>query len=170
MASREIDVKYMEAGVEYLLSLERLGLRPDGLFWAFDKTLDKFVLVLVTEIYDFAGPLALSKTLFEAYNKAATPITIDPFIVRMHSPRHWIVQEIAKYFPFTKGAKLTVQSADGRPRDDVQATANEMTVNAGDLEVSSDWVFRFEKPKKPMTVEIARRWRRFSQNVERLAA
>jgi hypothetical protein len=171
LASREIDVKFKEGGAKYLRSIERLGLRPDALFWAYDKTVDKFVLVLVTDEYDYVGPMALSKTLFEAYNKAATPIEIDPFIVRMHSPRQWIIKEIGKFLPF-KASFVRVTSPDGKPIEGVDQAefVGPMVVNASDLEVSSDWVYRFEKPKKPKTVELARRWRRFTQNVSRVAA
>jgi hypothetical protein len=169
MASREIDVKFQNGGAEFMSSLERLGLHADALFWAFDRMLNRFVLVLVTDEYDYAGPYAMSKVLFEAYNKAILPIEIDPFIVRVHSPQQWIIQEIGKFLPFSAG-EITVSGPDGKPVDHVSGViAESMNINAADLEIDSRWVYRFEKTKKRKTTELSRRWIRFSQNVARAA-
>jgi hypothetical protein len=46
------------------------------------------VLVIVTSLFDFVGPLRLMRLLFDAYDAAATPKEIDPFILRLHSPKH----------------------------------------------------------------------------------
>jgi hypothetical protein len=167
MATHEIDVARQKAGAEYLTSLEHFGLRPDALFWAFDKTLDRFVLVLVTEAVDFAGPFNLSKVLMEAHRKAATPIEIDPFIVRVHSPNQAIIKALGSVLPFS-ASKARVHSPDGELKDNLSIA--EMITNAADLEVSSEWVYRFEKKKKTQTIEVARHWRRFATNIEKLAA
>lgn len=166
MAARELDLKLLDGGKEYLASLERLGLRPDGLFWAFDKTISKFVLVLVTDEYDYAGPLKLSSTLFEAYRKSATPIEIDPFIVRMHSPYHAIIQQMIGFQ--VKGVSITVSDTKDGPQRDIPLTGPMMTYVA-DLEISSDWVYRFEIPEKRKTVDLMRKWKRFENNVARAA-
>ena len=163
MASHTLDLNRREAGGEYLKSLERLGLRPEALFWAFDKNIDLFVLVLVTDAYDYAGPLSLSKTLLEAYRKAATPNEIDPFIVRLHSPKHSIIREIGRFFPVDMSG-ATVRSVDGT------AKINDVTVATLDLEISNQWVYRFEKKNGSKTVDTARHWKRFTGNIERIAA
>ena len=88
MDQRDLGVARYDAGAEYLDALRRLKLEPEALFWAYDPTLGQFVLVIVTSLFDFAGPLALTKLLFDAYNASATPSEIDPFILRLHSPKH----------------------------------------------------------------------------------
>ena len=163
MASHAIDLNRKEAGSEYLKSLERLGLRPEALFWAFDKNIDLFVLVLVTDAYDYAGPLSLSKTLLEAYRKAATPREIDPFIVRLHSPKHSIIQEIGRFFP------VDVKGAIVRSGDET-AKIDDVTLATSDLEISNHWVYRFEKKNRSKTVDAARHWKRFAHNIEKMAA
>lgn len=168
MASREIDVRFKTGGAEYLHSLERLGLRPDALFWAFDKTVDKFVLVLVTDEYDYAGPFALSKTLIEAYNKAKTPIEIEPFIVRMHSPWQPIIQEMGKFLPFRAEVKQ-ISNPDGTVIEGLTAKFASLNIQVADLEIEDEWIYRFEKPPKRKTVELSRRWRRFAENVAKAA-
>ena len=167
MGPLALDVSRKEAGADYLASVEMLGLRPTALFWAFDKTLEQFVLVLTTPMFDYAGPLELSKVLIEAYRKSGTPKEIDPFIVQMHSPEHAIIREMAKFMPFNASA-ATVSDPSGRPRQDIGIVA--LTINTGDLEVSSNWVYRFEKPAPVKTVEASRRWRRFVDRVDKLAA
>jgi hypothetical protein len=141
------------AGREYLAAVERLGLRPTAMFWAFDSTLEEFVLVLTTPLYDYAGPYELSKILIEAYRRSGTPREIDPFVVRLHSPEHSIIREIGKFVPFG----TTMQGAS-------------MAVTAADLSVDSSWIYRFAKPAALTSVEAARRWDRFVRNVDRLAA
>lgn len=166
MAARELDLKLLKSGQEYLKSLERLGLRPDGLFWAFDKTVDIFVLVLVTDEYDYAGPLKLSSTLLEAYRKSETPIEIDPFIVRLHSPFHTIIQKIDGLDGIQ--SVLSMSETLGGPTHDVVLTGPTIT-SVADLEIRSDWVYRFEKPEKRKTTDLARNWRRFEKNVAKAA-
>src|SRR5947209_5983531 len=83
-----------EAGADYLKAVRALGLDPDALLWAYDTVIKKHVLVLVTDMFDFRGPYEVSQLLFQAYNNAGTPREIDPFIVRLHSPKHTIVPEL----------------------------------------------------------------------------
>lgn len=163
MASRANDLNRMGAGSKYLKSLERLGLRPDAIFWAFDKSIDLFVLVLVTDAYDYAGPLSLSKTLLEAYRKAATPSEIDPFIVRLHSPKHSVIQELGRFFPVDVSGAM-VRSSGGMTK------IEDLTVTVLDLEISNHWVYKFEKKNRSKTVDTARHWKRFAGNIKRIAA
>jgi hypothetical protein len=150
---RTIEISRLDAGRDYLEAVERLGLRPTAMFWAFDRTLEQFVLVLTTPLYDYAGPYQLSQLLVEAYRRSGTPREIDPFLVRLHSPAHTIIREIAKFIPFG----TTVEGA---------ATP----IAAADLIVESRWIYRFEEPAALKSVEAARRWDRFVRNVDRLAA
>jgi hypothetical protein len=149
---RAIEMSRLDAGRDYLAAVERLGLRPTAMFCAFDRTLEQFVLVLTTPLYDYAGPYKLSKILVEAYRRSGTPREIDPFLVRLHSPAHTIIREIAKFIPFA-----TVEGATA-------------SVTAADLTVENRWIYRFERPAALKSVEAARRWDRFVRNVDRLAA
>jgi hypothetical protein len=165
--SNDLSLTHRKAGEDYLAALEGLGLRPVCLFWAWDKTVTQLVLVLVTYAFDYAGPLKLSETLFKAYNKAATPKEIDPFLVRLHSPQHAIIGELGKFLPF-KGTQMTHKNGQPIiPPVDIIS----MKTDTYDLEVHSDWVYRFEKSTKvPASIELARRWRRFESKIEDLAA
>ena len=59
MATHTLDINHWNAGLEYKEALDKLGLRPEMLFWAYDQVLDHFVLVLATHVYDKVGPLHL---------------------------------------------------------------------------------------------------------------
>ena len=169
MDPQVLSVARLDAGRAYLAAIEELGLRPSGLFWAWDETVEQFVLVLITHAFDYAGPLALSKTLFAAYNKSGTPQEIDPFIVRLHSPQHAIVHQMANFLPF-KAQLGNIKHANGEMIGDGTARLIAVHFNASDLKVHSDWVYRFEKPAKVQTVDVARRWTRFVDRVDKLAA
>lgn len=171
MDPKDLPLDRLEAGRRYLSAIEKLGLRPSALFWAWDRTIEAFVLVLVSHAFDFAGPLALSRTLIDAYNRAGTPREIDPFILRLHSPKQQIVKEIGKFFPF-ESELIGVTDADGKPIPGVErARVASLQLDAADLEIHSDWVLRFEAAgKKASAVEMSRGWRRFVSNIDRLAA
>jgi len=163
MDQNDLSLTHQKAGREYLGALDSLGLRPSCLFWAWDSTVSQFVLVLVSHAYDYVGPLKLSETLTKAYNKAATPKEINPFMVRMHSPAHTIIREIGKFI-------LTKIEAKDQFASPIEGFATFRT-SAADLEVYQRWVYRFEQDVKlPKTVDLSRRWRRFESAVEKLAA
>ena len=158
--AKPIDLTYLKAGRSYLESLRALGLEPDCLFWAQDELVGENVLVLVTTQYDRVGPLALSETLFKAHNLAGTPAEIDPFIVRMHSPEQSVIKELAKI------VALNVK-VDPLTPDPVPMTFH---INGGGLQFEPAWIYRFRLPAKKPPAELARQWRRFNRNVDKLAA
>lgn len=170
MDTPALPVGYMVGGARYLEAVERLGLRPTALFWAYDKIVGHFVLVLVADEYDQAGPLELSKVLFKAYNANATPSVIDPFIVRLHSPLQPVIEEIGKFMPFKIEFQPT-PAGDGELLRGSPTAATRAINNAGGLDVEGDWVYRFDKGgKSSSAMEVSRRWRRFAENVDRAAA
>jgi hypothetical protein len=125
-----------------------------------------FVLVLITEEFDAVGPLAISKLLFKAYNAAATPSSIDPFIVRLHSPDHQIVREMDKIMPFNFDPGTSVIHGG----KEVTKIARAITTVSG-LEIDGDWVYRFNKPlTATKKVDLLRRWHRFERNIDAIAA
>ncbi len=172
MDQRDLGVARYDAGAEYLDALRRLKLEPEALFWAYDRTLGQFVLVIVTSLFDFAGPLALTKLLFDAYNASATPSEIDPFILRLHSPKHALYRAAQ----FHIGNRFDIADLKGRALD--RATiAGEVTpplvmsFRAGDLEGFGTWTYK-SAPVSPKakTADTERRWRRFESAVHALAA
>ena len=164
----DLDMMRKRAGGEFLRSLEHLGLKPEALFWAFDRAEDRLVLVLATELFDLKGPLAVFDLLVKAYRASALPKEIDPFVVRLHSPDHRLIRYL-----------------DGWHQDDADGTRRyglapeqgglppaiaSMTVEMDDLEFKTDWVYRFRLPKRRDVGAIKREWHRFRHEVERLAA
>jgi hypothetical protein len=153
----------IEAGEAFDKALIALGLRADGLLWAWDHTIGHFVLVLVTEHFDHAGPLAIQRTLFAAYDASATPKEISPFVVRLHSPKQTVV-----------GAMMMGQLLT---EDEVPIPDAEFRANTADLTYNSAWVYRwpgYNGAKSGWTrrepTARNREWRRFASNVDRLAA
>jgi hypothetical protein len=137
------------------------------------KTLEQLVLVVVTSLFDFAGPLALSTLLFKAYNAAATPKDIDPFIIRLHSPRHAIYRAAQPLI----GARVDEAELKGRELDraTIAGTVTPFAVSAfraGDLESFGTWVYKSTPTgaSRSKTVDGERRWKRFERAVEAVAA
>lgn len=161
MDTPELDVGRKVAGQHYLKALLALGMDPVALFWAFDRKVDSFVLVLITEFFDYKGPYEISKLLFKAYNAAATPREIDPFIIRLHSPAQKAIRN------FRIPTHIYNVDQTGRP---VGEPAELKSATVGDLIVSGDWVYKFGKPSKKKSTELSRLWSRFERNIEKLAA
>ena len=168
MDSLDLDVTRKRAGEEFLQSLERLGLRPEALFWAFDRVEDRLVLVLATELFDLKGPRAVFDLLVKAYRASALPREIDPFVVRLHSPEHRLIRYLDGWHQ---------DDADGTRRyglapeqRDRPAPATSMMVEVDDIEFKTDWVYRFRLPKRRDVGAVRREWERFHRKVERLAA
>ncbi|WIA55460.1 hypothetical protein N6H05_20895 [Sphingobium sp. WTD-1] len=78
----------IRAGRDYLHALQRLGLEPQVMCWMYEMLDDRFEkrLGIVTSWVDRMGPALLYELLFKAYDAAATPRDIDPFIVQLYSP------------------------------------------------------------------------------------
>ncbi len=85
-AERALDETRVVAGREYLAALSRLGLDPDVLCWVFDADHDEMQLAIVTTMAERVDSLSIYKLLFRAYDAAATPREIDPFIVSVYAP------------------------------------------------------------------------------------
>ena len=149
---------YLNAGRDFLAALRHLGLIPEALFWAQDRSIGEFALVLITSHFDNQGPQEIYRLLTEAYNHAATPATISPFIVRLHSPSQAISEAV-------------LESEYSTNSDVVY-----FTLDRGDLTYRDKWIYTAKyrngsvKLKKLSPVERSRQWKRFKENVEHLAA
>ena len=86
-AERSLDAAREAAGRDYLVALNRLGLEPDVLCWAYDVDADEMQLAIVTSMAERVESLSIYKLLFRAYEAAATPREIDPFIVSVYGPK-----------------------------------------------------------------------------------
>lgn len=163
----ELDEDHIRAGGEYLRALRTLGLDPAALFWAQDQTVGGHVLVLVTAMFDFAGPLVLSQTLFKAYETSATPREIDPFIIRLHSPRQAIIRELAVLIG-KRNPWMTVLEAQSAGDLGIGVEAQ---YNQSDLAVRPEWIYTFDLGSDVrQRAPIDKRWDRYLRNVGRLAA
>lgn len=167
MAAPEIDVKYLTAGREYCEALSALGLDPHALFWAFDNSEGRHVLVLITDFFDYTGPLEISKQLFRAYNASVTPQEIDPFVVRLHS----VNQPISgQYLDFAgSDGKFKVWDKNMVPKP-MPPEARIESFDVGDLTLRPEWTIKVRSSESRNTVELSRKWKRFVRNVNKVAA
>ena len=171
MDQKDLGVERYDAGRDYLAALRHLKLEPQALFWAYDKSMGQLVLVIVTSLFDFAGPLALTRLLFDAYNAAATPKAIDPFILRLHSPKHTLYRTVQGHLGSRfedanlKGPALDRATISGKFTPGVA-----VAFRAGDLEGFGTWVYKNTGISKVKAVELGPRWRRFEGAVHALAA
>jgi hypothetical protein len=154
----------IEAGQEYLDSVRRLGLEPEGFLWAYDKTIEQYVLVMVTSQFDTVGPQEIYRLLTKAYRASATPREINPFIIRLHSVNQLIVPHLQRAVELD--ITSSVKKADGSVSE---ATYIDILKNALDLSFRKEWIYVF-RIKRVKPADRSRRWKRFAQNVERLAA
>jgi hypothetical protein len=163
VADEALPAGYIEAGTAYLEALRNLRFEPDGLLWARDKTIDQFVLLLVTRHFDYAGPLEIFRLLTRAYNLSATPKEISPFIIRLHSPDQAIIRNM-----------LIIDAHMPSGERSMTMTASGAIV---DIKYINIWVYKWpptvhtkKKGPKQSAVARTREFRRFKESVERLAA
>jgi hypothetical protein len=163
MDQSKLEERSLKAGSDYLAALQKLGLDPEGLFWAYDEAVKHHVLVLVTSLYDFAGPLELSKTLFKAYAASVTPQEIDPFVVRLHSPEHAIIRQFAEIGVLDE----EVVDPEGR-----RSTGRAPTIpyRGGGMTVARPLVYKWMRKRRNPVADLSRRWTRFARSVDRVAA
>lgn len=157
MAAPTLEVKYMDAGHEYLRTLRRFGLDPLALFWAYDHVAKQFVLVLVSEFFDVVGPLEISKLLFRAYNASVTPKSIDPFIIRLHSH----TQPISMLMLHRTGHGVV-----GKPGPDVAIAGGTI----GGMELKAEWLIASRDYTGKSTVDLVGRWDRIGRTLSKMAA
>lgn len=158
-----------EAGAEYLTALQKLGLDPECLFWADDEIIGLPILVLVTRQIDSVGPLALSKLLFKAYNAAATPQEINPFLLRLHSPEQSLIRELTTILKTKPTFEL--QLANGSQSSLPGQPLETKLLAFGGLKFKREWIYKWNiGAKRESSVYMLRQWHVFSDNVESLAA
>ena len=144
---------------------------PEALFWAKDTVVGEDVLILVTSLFDFAGPLDLSELLFRAYNLAATPREVDPFILRLHSPQHMAIREMAHHFGDGTRIKLPIRMTLVKPVPGVHEIRLASLSIGADVTAYADAVYKFDLTEQSRTsVDASRRWRRLQKHVDKLAA
>ena len=173
MDPKDLGIDRYDAGRDFQEALAKLGLDPEALFWAYDHVLDQFVLVIVTAFFDYAGPLALSERLFEAYRAAATPASIDPFILRLHSPAQRIFRDLSVHLGTYMGHEsLTKAEYDREVLIGRREAFADAQFEYGGLEGHGLWILKPPKPNErvPKMIETARPWERFDRKVKELAA
>jgi hypothetical protein len=154
----ELDAGYWQAGQDYLDALKKLGLDPEALLWAYDEVIESWVLILVTPVYDIAGSLTFAKTLFKAYNLAATPKEISPFILRLHSPDQTIIRNLDAHIERIKQMTKNI---------DIPEKEHIGLGHKGNLYTQLNFIYKFELKKKNRETQM-RQWKRFNDNVEKL--
>lgn len=163
MDAPNLEDRYLAAGKEFNTALENLGLDAEALFWAFDEELEKHVLVLITDFFDFKGPLEISKQLFKAYNASITPREIDPFVIQLHSIEQTFSRDLKNFV----GGDWKILETE---RNNPPAVFDIEAFSLAGLQFQKDWVIKVKKPVKRKSVEMKRRWDRFSNNVQKAAA
>lgn len=168
MATPELEERFLTAGREYGDALASLGLDPHALFWAYDDSEARHVLVLLTDFFDFKGPLEISKQLFRAYNASVTPQEIDPFTIRLHSVNQPAGAELLNWAAGDWKGKVLDRHSREQKGDEFDIA----NIKSFGLEIRPGWVVRARKAsrKSRPSVELSRRWERFTRNVDRVAA
>lgn len=149
----------LQAGRDYLIALRKLGFSPDVLCWARAPGGDEsFQLLLVTTWADSVGAKAIYDLLFEAYDAAATPKEIDPFIVTVFSPKSRL------------GADLVgmIHAADKMKEHTLEARPI-LVLGMVEYATMPNWVLACRRPQSTQFEDV-RRFSAFQRNVELLAA
>lgn len=134
-------------------ALLSLGFDADFVCWAYDPELEQHVLVLITDFFDHCGPLDISRAIFKAYGLPGFPQEIDPFSIRLHGSSQ-------------PAAERLLRAIDG---EEDAPTPEDVFVLGEDIVIEGRWLVSRRKHDRT-AIELTRRWKRFSNNVDRLAA
>lgn len=158
MDTPELSPKLLDAGADYLSSLDRLGLKVDALMWAYDFNNKIFLLWLVWAGVERYGPLEIQQRLFAAYNASALPKAVDPFIVHVMDPRSSLVKSVRATYddPASDAMQVGVKF-----REDSEVSPT--------FEIQKKWIYRFNK-KRQTSLEQSKNWKRFDQKILQLAS
>lgn len=151
-----------QAGFAFRDSITRLGLSVEGLLWVNLPGTQKFEMWIVWSGLDAYGPLEIAKLLFRAYNAAALPKAIDPFDISVVGPEHVVARLHAAF-----SGKNEIKPPDAAEYGALYLQEGEDTEVL--CAVKRSWILLPVKRRLPKK-EITRGWRRFRENVERLAA
>jgi hypothetical protein len=150
----------MQAGLEYVSSLRKLGFDPEIAAWAIPRQrpgAPDVELILVTSWADNIGPKAIYDLLFEAYDASATPREIDPFVVTLISPHTQVATDL-------KAALVTMRHENFGPHDRPM-----FILGMVDYTTIPQWIIS-HRDVKPARFEDLRRFAAFHRNVTALAA
>jgi hypothetical protein len=162
MDREPLPLGYMKSGQDYLSAIKKLGLHPIFFGWGREISTQQWLLGMVTSIIDAGGPLELNRLLFKAYNAEVTPKEVSPFIIRVYSP------EIApQTFRTLAGKNLTV--LDENLRDKISVTDMIFTFLDVEYQMINAYKIRVGNFNQKQDSKIIA-WKRFKNNVEKLAA
>jgi hypothetical protein len=113
--------------------------------------------------------MELQSLLFKAYNAAATPREIDPFIVRLHSPRHRIIRELSGNLD--RMGKWVGAAREGPNAETILRNLSIVSIvqEIADLNVPVGQIYKFHLPGKD-SIDWASRWKAITKRVDKLAA
>jgi len=176
MVTPELSANYMQAAHEFTNALQSLGFDMEAVFWGYDSNEKRHILIVVTDVFDAQGPLAIHQQIFRAYNASLTPKEIDPFIISLFSPAQTFA---VKLLAMVDNEWQFHRYLDEDPSS--YALINEMvkslTAHVREFEsegiaIKPEWAVTLKARHKPRkTVEINRRWHSFKHHIdERIAA
>ena len=157
-----IPMERWEAGQDYLRALRGLEFEPDAMLWVRHLATEEFMLAIVTPTVDRVGPAEIYDALFLAYERAGTPASIDPWIVTVFSPSSFFRKDVEAYLQMN--IRATGQGGAEVSHEVLLALGN-------DYEFRASWVYVASKAsaRAESKVEV-RKWARFKENLEKLAA
>lgn len=164
MAQEPLSEERREAGGDYLAALQRLGLKPEGLLWAFHQERKELQLAMVTSLVDRIGSLDIYKVLMQAYDAAGTPKSVDPFIVSLYSPNSIFATGLKGAYDIEIAGNPHGKLSTGETVD-----LGEIWFQAGSFTFRKSWVYVALR-RAPESRHQIKEWDRFRHNVERLAA
>lgn len=165
MAEDIVSADRLQAGHDYIAALAKLGFRPDAALWTVGDMSTKeglLQLTIVSSLVERVGPTALYDLLFQAYEHAGTPKSIDPWIVGLYGAETLLGAALR-----TKPV-ITFKEAIFHRDDGSERTLDLMEAVEGRL-FYKRWVYIRNFKKRDLATEL-RQIDAFRKNVERLAA
>jgi hypothetical protein len=160
MDTQEFSLERLEAGKRFDESLQKLGLDAQVISWLYSRATEQFILYVVTDFFDFKGPLAVNDLFLKAYNASAIPHEIDPFTVEFHSIKHIEASQVASL--------VSIRTLNDGVYDEPPRIWGAKVGADFSWEVS--WLVSKRLFEDRPSIELSRKWQMFKKNVDRIAA
>lgn len=165
MAENAVTSERLQAGADYLAALEQLGFIPEGAMWTMRlHDAASLELSIFTGLVDRVGTMAMFKTLFEAFDRAKTPRSFDPWLIALYSPDQ-LLYEPASAFSIPAGSDAAVLGVHHKRQQLFGSVVLDEFQQAEERIVMREWIYKQPTRQRSAANDQLRQWRRFERAV-----
>lgn len=167
MADDLVTKDRFQAGERYIKAIEQLGFSVEYALWTISTEAESssdIQLSIVSKMIETAGTKAVYALLFKAFEHAATPPEIDPWIVSLYGSQTKFADHLTSIPMLHDVGFMAIKTPDGIVNQETP-----MWIRVIDRATRPSWIYKLKHfEDQPRSDRWA--YERFRRNVEALAA